>query len=139
MRFVYEANFLASRHRISSGPVPAAFLRAQVSHGFHGHRAVRADGRELAAAPRLRHDCRWGGCAGGSAHAGLPGVFGDYLRDYWAERAGRPRVRNGDAGGGGFVRVPGNRGARGFVGIAAAESCGLPCCVRSPRIMRRFP
>jgi hypothetical protein len=34
MRLVHEANFLASRHRISRGLLPAAFLRVEVSSEF---------------------------------------------------------------------------------------------------------
>src|SRR5580704_1660861 len=125
MRCVHEANFLASRHRISSGPVPATFLRAQVSHGFRGHRAVRTDGRELAAAPRLRHDRGWGGHTGGPTHAALPCFFDDCLCDYGPDGAGRTIVCNRGTGGGGLVRVPGDRRARCFVGIAETESSKL--------------
>src|SRR5579863_2532356 len=122
MRCVHEASFLACRRRVNSRTLPAVVLRLEVSVRAGRYGALRATGHELAAAPHVRHACRWRSCACGSAHAGVPRIFGPDLRDYGTHRCRRAAVRHYGAGGGVLVYVSIDGESGGAAGIAQAGS-----------------
>src|SRR5271169_348562 len=137
MRCVHEANFLAYRRRTDSRPLPAAVLRVQVSLCPNGYGALRTTGHELAAASCLLHSRGWSAGAGRSANAGLPSVFGPYLRHHGACGPGCAVLRRASSIGGGPGCLPADGGSGRDAGIAQAQSGELAARLYSDAVDRR--